>query len=471
MERSYRGGSPALPFNYMGMVARATYNYKRRYIAEFNMGYNGSENFKKGNQFGFFPSYSLGYVISEESFFPQNNILTFLKVRGSQGKVGNDRIGGDRFLYTPSAYSRSSSGYRFGESYTTASGRYTEDKIGNPYISWEVATKSNIGLEMKLFSDRVSFAGDLFKEKREGILDNYNNVPFTFGDLRLLPSYNLGIVENKGYEFELGYSSPKGKDLQYWVNANYTFARNKVVYNDEVPPEFDYLKRTGKPIGQPFMLVADGFYNTWEEVNDTTRVPTIWDAAVPVQVGDVRYVDQNNDGIIDGNDQVAVGYSNIPEIVYGITTGVRWKGFDLTILLQGTEHVNTLYGNRTIFAAAIGARTEAAYGAWSQEKYDNGEEILYPRISLSQSGNAFVQNSTLINQDASYIRLKNLELGYTLPKNLTTKFGCSMLRVYFNGQNLATLTKMKYWDPEIVRNSNFQYPVTRIINFGFRANF
>lgn len=471
LERSYRGGSPALPYNYMGLVARVTYGFDRRYLFEFNMGYNGSENFIKGKQFGFFPSYSLGYVISEESFFPKNNILTFLKIRGSQGKVGNDKISGDRFLYTPSSYNRSNSSYRFGDAYTTAAGRYMEDKIGNPDVTWEVATKSNIGIEMKFLNNKINFTGDLFKERREGILDNYNNIPFTFGDLRLLPSYNLGIVDNHGYEFELGYRSTSNRPLQYWVNANYTFARNKIIYNDEIPPEYDYLRRTGLPIGQPFMLVADGFYNTWEEVNDPERIPTIWDTALPVQPGDVRYIDQNDDGIIDANDQVAVGYSGVPEIVYGANLGLSYKGFDISILLQGTEHVNNLYGNRTIFSAGIGSRTEAAYDAWTQEKYINGDEILYPRLSLKNSGVSFVQGSTLLNQDASYIRLKNLEIGYTLPASLTKRAGCKSLRVFFNGQNLATLSKMIYWDPEAVRNANQQYPVSRIINFGFRANF
>jgi TonB-linked SusC/RagA family outer membrane protein len=470
MERSYRG--QGLPFNYLGIVSRVTYNYQNKYMAEVNMGYNGSENFMKGKQFGFFPSFSLGYILSEENFFPENNYLTFVKFRGSYGKVGNDRIGGSRFLYTPSSYSRTNANYRFGDSFAlTPGGYYVEDKIGNPDVTWEVATKSNAGLELKFLKNQLSFSTDLFKERREGILGSYNNLPFTFGDLRLLPSYNLGIVDNHGYEFEAGYRNSNDKAVQFWINANYTFARNKIIYNDEIPPAFDYLARTGLPIGQPFMLVADGLYNTWEEVHDPNRVPTLWDAAAPPQPGDVRYIDQNGDGIIDANDERAVGYSNIPEIVYGLTTGIRWKGFDINILIQGADHVNTLYGNRTIFAAAFGARTEAAYHAWTQEKYDNGEEILFPRISLLNSGSQSTVASTLLNQDASYIRLKNVEVGFTIPNKYSSKAGISSFRIYANGQNLATISKMKYWDPEIVRNANQQYPISRIINFGFRAQF
>jgi TonB-linked SusC/RagA family outer membrane protein len=471
MERSYRGGTPALPFNYMGIVARTTYNYKRRYLAEFNMGYNGTENFAKGNQFGFFPAFSLGYVISEEAFFPKNDVLTFVKIRGSQGKVGNDRADG-RFLYTPSSFTNSNANYRFGDAFAlTPGGYYAEGKIGNPDIRWEVATKSNLGLELKFLKDKINFSTDLFKERREGILGNYNNLPFTFGDLRLLPTYNLGIVDNQGYEFEAGYRNSNTRALQFWVNANYTFARNKIVYNDEIPPAFDYLQRTGRPIGQPFMLISDGIYNSWEDVHDPNSIPTIWDAAAPVQPGDVKYMDQNGDGIIDANDQRAVGYTNIPEIVYGVSTGLRWKGFDVNILIQGADHVSTLYGDKTIFAAAFGARTEAAYYAWNQQKHEMGEEILFPRISQLNTGTRNTQASTLLNQDASYIRLKNLEIGYTLPGNFTRKAGISSIRVYVNGQNLGTKSKTLYWDPEIVRGSNQQYPVSRTINFGFRTQF
>lgn len=475
VERSYRRGTPALPFNYAGLVGRATYNYNNKYLTEFNMGYNGSENFAKGKQFGFFPSYSLGYVISEEPFFPKNNLVTFLKVRGSRGKVGNDKLGGDsdnqRFLYTPSSFELApeNQSYRFGDAYTQTPRGYVEAKIGNPDISWEVATKSNIGFNLKMFDNKLSFSGDLFKEKRTGILGNYQVIPFTFGDISLLPSYNLGIVENHGHELEIDYNGRSNGSFSYWVNANYTFARNKVVYKDEIPPQYPYLAETGLPINQPFMLEADGLFNTWEEVDN--RIPTIWDAASPPQPGDVRFIDQNEDGIIDGNDKIPYGYTNIPEIVYGITIGARWKNFDLTVLFQGAEHVSTYYGNKTLFSSGFGVRTEAAYDSWTEEKYQNGEEVLYPRISLLNTGTANVQQNSLLNQDASYIRLKNLEFGYNFGEGIAGKLGAAKLRLYFNGQNLATITSMKYWDPEMVRGSNMQYPMNRVLNFGVKANF
>ncbi len=475
MERWYKGGTPALPYNYMGIVGRATYDYKKKYLGEFNMGFNGSENFAVGKQFGFFPAYSLGYVVSEEDFFPKDFVISFLKIRGSQGKVGNDKVGSGRFLFTPSSYTsvvpnatNSNGSIRFGEANAFASGFYSEAKIGNPNITWEVAIKTNIGFDMKMFDNKLSIGADLFKERREGILGNYNNVPYTFGDLSILPSYNLGIVENNGYEIEIGYRSSNRKKFQYWINGNYSFARNKIVYNDEIKPAHDNLIRTGKPIGQPFMLLSDGFYNSWDEVNDPNRIPTKWDNNV--QPGDLKFKDLTGDNYVDENDVTAVGYGSIPEITYGVNFGLRWVNFDFSALIQGAGHMSNYYNTPIFMNIKWSARTEADYDAWTAEKYAAGDKILYPRLSNGLT-NANSQQNSFLNIDASYVRLKNLEIGYTLSTKFTKKFGCESLRVYSSGQNLALLSKMKYWDPESVRNTDRQYPVTIVINFGLKANF
>ena len=471
MERSYRGGTPALPYNYMGLVGRGTYDFKRKYLMELNIGYNGSENFAVGKQFGFFPAYSLGYVVSEEEFFPKNIAVSFLKIRGSQGQVGNDKVGTGRFLYTPSSYNSVTPtlyGLRFGDSNVLPTALYQEAKIGNPNISWEVATKSNIGFDMKMFDNKLTITADLFKERREGILGNYNNVPYTFGNLSLLPSYNLGIVENGGYEVEVGYRSSTKKDFQYWVNANYSFARNKVVYNDEVTPAYPNLVKTGLPIGQPFMLVADGFYNTWAEVNDPNRIKTIWDNNV--QPGDLKFKDINGDGIINNNDKTAVGYGSVPEIVYGANMGLKYKNFDFSALIQGAGHVSSYYSSPIAFGLQWGPRTEADLYAWTAEKYAAGETILYPRLTNGALTANSQQNSYLC-LDASYVRLKNIELGYTFNSKMTKKFGCESMRICINGQNVALLSKMKYWDPESVSRTDRQYPVNVVWNIGLKANF
>jgi hypothetical protein len=216
------------------------------------------------------------------------------------------------------------------------------------------------------------------------------------------------------------------------------------------------------------MLISDGLYNTWDEINDPARIKTKWD--VNVQPGDIRFVDQTGDNYIDENDVVAYGYGIIPEIVYGINTGVNWKNFDLSILFQGTEHVSNYLSAPFYPLTKWVARVENAYDAWTQEKFENGEEIIEPRLSMVSAGANYQVNSFL-NIDASYFRIKNLEFGYNFNKTFTKKFACSMLRVYFSGQNLATFSKMKYFDPESVKNTNRQYPVSRVLNFGVKANF
>jgi TonB-linked SusC/RagA family outer membrane protein len=468
-ERSYRGGNPALPYNYVGLVGRVTYNYNRKYLTEFNIGYNGSENFALGRQFGFFPAYSFGYILSEEDFFPKNSIVSFLKLRGSYGKVGNDKLGDSRFMYTDNSYVLVEPGnatIRFGEANIKPVAFYKESKIGNSILTWEVSTKTNIGFDLKLFDNKLSIGADIFKESRNNILDSYKNVPFTFGDLSLLPNYNLGQVENGGMEFEIDYRNSTPKLLQFWVNGNFSFARNKIVFNDEIPPEHSNLIRTGKPINQPFMYIANGFYNTWDEVNDPDRVKTKWDQNV--QPGDLRFVDISGDGYVDENDLIAVGFGTLPEITFGLSLGMKWRAFDFSLLLQGSANVSNYYGSPIFMKIEWSARTEADYDAWTEEKFLNGDKILFPRLSNGKL-NANSQMNSYLNQDASFIRVKNVEFGYSINKAFANSLGFESLRFFFNAQNLLTFTKMKYWDPESLRGTDRQYPVTRITNLGIRA--
>jgi len=314
----------------------------------------------------------------------------------------------------------------------------------------------------------LNFMADFFSENRKGILDNYKNVPYTFGDLSILPSYNLGEVKNKGFEFEIAYQSNQRKKFQYWINFNYSFARNKIINYDEVKPEYPNLIRTGKPIGQPFMLTSNGFYNTWDEVNDPNRIETKWDNNV--QPGDLKYVDITGDNYIDENDITAVGYGSVPEITYGLNLGASWKNFDISTLIQGADHVSNYYSTPIINSLRWSARTEADYDAWTIEKYAKGEKILFPRIS-NGSTNANSLTNSYLNQNAAYIRLKNIELGYSIESKLIKFLGCEELRVYFNAQNVVTFSKMRYWDPESIRNTDRQYPINRTLNFGLKASF
>lgn len=469
-ERSYNGKNE-LPFNYLGLVARATYNYKYRYMLEVNAGYNGSENFAKGKQFGFFPSFSLGYAFTEDVYFPKNNVLSFGKLRASYGLVGNDRIGGERFLFLPDAYVQvSNPGYYFGTGHSKYNG-YKESKLGNPFVTWEKAKKTNIGLDLRFFQDRLNFSADYFIEKRSNILYSLN-LPLWFGDPKIVPPYNVGRTENKGYEFEIGYKDAINSiGLTYWVNGNYSFARNKIVYKDEAPKQYPGLYETGSRIGQPKGLIADGFYNTWEEINDPNRPGSKWEGG-GLRPGDVKYVDITGDNFIDENDRVNIGYPNIPEIVYGVSIGVEWKNFSVSALFQGATHVSTYLAGTAAWPFVAGTETafKTAKESWTQERYEQGLPITLPRLSESPEATKHnYQYSSLWQRDASYLRLKNVEVGYRF--KFKEKAAVQGLRVYVNGQNLCTWTKMPYFDPEIADNNGNAYPMMRVFNMGINIQF
>ncbi len=330
-----------IPNAHLGFVGRATYDYRQKYLIEFNMGYNGTENFAKGHRFGFFPAFSLGWVVSEEKFFPKTEAVSFLKIRGSYGEVGNDWVGDDRFLFLPTSYTKDGGGdfdigYWFGEVGVNANkhGSASEGILGNPDLTWERARKANIGLEIRLWDDRISLTGDYFYEKRSNILTRMGTAPVITG--AQLPAYNLGIMQNQGFDGELTFRDRVGQ-LSYWAKGIFTFARNKVIEMDEVAPRYPYLRATGQRSGQYFGLIAEGFYNTWEEVNDPNRPRSIWDNN-KIQPGDVKYKDVNGDGVINEDDRVPIGYSGFPEIMYGISFGGNWKGFDFSVLFQGAAN-------------------------------------------------------------------------------------------------------------------------------------
>jgi TonB-linked SusC/RagA family outer membrane protein len=470
VERFYDGGNQ-LPFNYMGLVTRLTYNYKNKYFTDVNIGYNGSENFAVGKQFGFFPSLSAGYVVSQESFFPKSDFFSYLKLRGSYGMVGNDKIGGNRFLFLPSSFTSGAS-YFLGLANTPMTG-YREASIGNPGVTWEVAKKLNIGGDFRFFKDKLTVAADVFSEKREKILWNLN-VPITFGPTNLISPYNIGVAENKGFEIEMGFRDViKSSKLTYYANANFTYTRNRIVYMDEAPQPFAGLAMTGNRIGQPKGLIAEGIYNTWEEINNPKRPKSVWEGAGLVP-GDIRYKDVNGDGIIDDNDRSNIGNPNIPGIIYGATVGAQWKGFEISLFFQGAAQVSTYLTGESAWPFIAGTKTafERAKESWSAERFANGQKITLPRLTAAPDANRHnYRVSSFWMQDASYLRLKNVEVAYTFAPKIIQKLSLKSLRVYMNGQNLVTWTKMEYFDPEIPSSNGAVYPMMRVFNFGVNVQF
>lgn len=474
-----------IPNAYLGVVGRITYDYGGKYLAEFNMGYNGTENFAKGNRFGFFPAFSAGWVLTEEKFVPKNDIVTFAKIRGSYGEVGNDKIGGDRFLYLPTAYvyetadgnNNDNVAYWFG---TISDGSYnkwamtaSEGKLGNPELTWEKAKKMNIGADIQLWSDRIRISADYFRETRDNILTTKGTTPVIVA--ADMPAYNLGKMRNHGFDGDITFRD-RVSSLNYWVKGIFTFARNKIIEMDEVQRAYPYLQRTGKPFEQYFGLIAEGFYNTWEEVNDVNRPVSSWNGN-KLQPGDVKYRDINGDGIINEDDMGPIGYSRFPEISYGFSFGGDFKNFDFSVLFQGSARSSYQASSkmRQGWSEDGSAIDYLKDWSWTQERYENGEEIKLPHVSADPAQRHNYQNSTLWIRDAKYLRLKNVEVGYTLTGNFLKKLGLDSARIYVSGTNLLTWSGL--WpgeDPEIpsYNDGNYEpYPIVKLVNMGLNINF
>lgn len=452
-----------IPVTYSGVVARATYDYLGKYLLEFNMGYNGSENFPEENRFALFPAFSAGWNVAEEKFFQNivnRDIISKLKIRGSYGIVGNDAAQNKRFMYISGVYSSGGGAY-FGSSTQTWMGGYNEGRLGNNAVTWETAEKTNVGVELTMFKDMFSFNAEYFYDDRKDILAplvNGSNQSAVEGQA----IYNIGRVRNKGYEFSATWRSKINK-FSYWLSGNYSFARNKVVFKDEiVDPLNPQLLSTGRRIGEKIAYVADGFYKDWDDVK---RGPVYGSP----QPGDVKYVDINGDGIINDRDRVPIGHPDTPEINYGFSGGFSYKGFDVSFLFQGTENTTKFFGESFIkpFSANVGILKYQYDERWTPETAETAKR---PRLTKNYTTNSYLQ-STVWLEDASYLKLRNLEIAYNINPNLLKKFFIKGMRIYVNGQNLFTWSPLKVIDPEGNPNNTYKYPQLRVYNFGLKLNF
>jgi TonB-linked SusC/RagA family outer membrane protein len=491
-----------LPHAYQSLVGRVTYAYQGKYLAEFNMGYNGSENFPDNLRFDYFPAVSAGWIASKEKFWPVNDVVTFFKVRGSYGKVGNDKINNDyRYLYLPDVWGYnggSLQGYNFGQSGSNRSfvqAAY-ESRLGNPNVTWETAEKGNIGFVANFWKDKITAEFDLFNEHRTNILSTKGTIPgIVAADL---PVYNLGEVRNWGSELDVTYRDKIGKDFSFWVKGNFGKNQNKIVFRDEaIVPGLEYQALTGKPIGQGNFLQANGLYTSWSDLYevDAQKNPNLSkpvlakDASgksyknaagqdvyqkdlafggVPLQPGDIRITDINYDGVIDNKDYKRSGYTNIPRLSYGISFGFSYKGFDMSVLFQGADGVsaNPMPATNLHFNGTTEALFEVDWNRFTPERYAAGEKIDFPIAAYNRQS----YQNTYFNLNTSYIRLKNAEVGYTFQRGILQKVGVGSVRIYVNGFNLYTWSKNNIWgDPE---NMGFMgYPLTRTYNAGINVGF
>ena len=467
-----------LPYNMLGLVGRLTYGYDDRYLAEFNIGRNGSEQFAPDNRFGIFPAFSVGWVVSNEKFLRNNQAITHLKLRASWGKVGNDKIAGSqRFLYLSSMVVGA------GEMETLGYGNsIVQGLMGNDKLQWEVATKQNVGLEVQLWKD-ISLTVDLFKENRDKVLINRGTVPTVQGvPLYYLPKVNMGKVDNQGYEIELSYNKRINSDWSLLLKGNYAYNRNEIIFYDEAKRDDSYVypyRQTGYSIGQLFGYQIDksngnGYINTKEELDN---LPEYKIGGNP-RLGDFIYKDTNGDGVISDQDMVPIGYHEVPRITYGIAGNVNYKNIDLGFLLSGIAKSSVLNtGNTDTANPATEQGLQGFFSgwhlhAWTQERYQNGEKILYPALStVGGASNVNQRPNNHFIMDRSYLRLKTVELGYNLPNAWINPIGISRFRIYVSGNNLLTWSKFPITaiDPE--QSTALTYPITRMVNVGVNLVF
>ncbi len=460
----------AKPFVLKGYAARFEYDYDRKYLAEINLGYNGSENFAPGNQYGFFPAFSAGYVITEEPFMQNiKDVLAFMKIRTSVGLVGNDKIGGSRFLWQGmfvqvAPVNPQLQYFGFGTTNPSSLGGIYESRSENLLLTWEKATKRNIGLDLRFFKNNLlDITIDLFDENRRDILMQARSLLNTTGIPS--PQYNIGSVYNWGYELEVSHRNKIGA-LGYALKSTYSFARNTILNYDDPAGTPDYQKYAGYRINQFRGYQVLGFFETQAEIDASPNQATLGGPIIP---GDLKYLDYNEDGQIDERDKTPIGYSRLPEVFYSLTPEISYKGLTLSAMFQGATNASVFFSSNAGFefggAAGGGQVTQIHKNYWTPDN----PNAAYPSLHLNaQHSNKNLNSFHLKRGD--YLRMRNLQLSYSLPSKLTKQMKLSDMTISLTGNNLFTWSYIENFDPETVDASGEVYPQQRIFNLGVSMN-
>ncbi|MDD3036551.1 TonB-dependent receptor [Bacteroides sp.] len=485
--REYLTGNGAniqqsLPSRNIGLSGRVTYAFDSRYLFEANFGYNGSERFSKQERFGFFPSAGVGYLISNEDFWPENKVVNKLKLRGTYGLVGNDRIGdsNDRFYYISEVnLNAGESGIRFGENWQEGMQTVNITRYGNPFITWEVAKKLDLGIETTLFNF-LEIQASYFREKRNKIYQKRETIPEELGYAAKL-SANVGRASSYGAEIQMDANHSFNKNFWMGLRGSFTFARSNYEYKEEAKLEYPWLTVTGYPIGQMRGLIADRLFIDEADIANSPK-QTYGD----YMPGDIKYRDINGDDVIDGNDIVPIGYPTVPEINYGFGVSLGYKSFDISCFFQGSArnsfYIDAMRTTPFLNASTFSKEESDLFGGriaptnvlkcWADSYWSESNRNSYaalPRLTTEKIENN-TQGSTWYIRDGSYIRLKSVELGYTFPEKLLSKIRMNNLRLYVSGLNLLTFSKFKEWDVEMGGNG-FNYPIQAVYNVGLNINF
>ncbi|CAG9901322.1 Outer membrane TonB-dependent transporter, utilization system for glycans and polysaccharides (PUL), SusC family [Bacteroides ovatus] len=473
--RGNRTVNNELAYHSQGITGRFAYYYNQKYLMEFNFGYNGSENFAPGKRYGFFPAGSIGWVVSEEEFMKKASWIDFLKVRASYGLVGSDNVS-SRFPYL--AFYGGGSGYDFGNNFGTNVGGTSEGNLANANLTWEKARKLNVGIDFTTLNQRLALTIDAFYEYRFDIITDMNSdgimgYPDIVGKDAALQ--NLGEVSNRGVDIELSWNDKIGKDFRYYIRPNLTFSRNRLEYKAEVARKNSWRKETGKRLYENFVYVFDHFVADQEEADRLNKIGyQPWGQLIP---GDVVYKDLDRNGVIDDEDRTVMGNPRSPELMFGIPFGFQYKNFDFSVLLQGATKSSILLNGAAVFdfpqfeQDKIGRVKKMHLDRWTPETAATAK---YPALHYGTHDNNKNGNSSLFLYDASYLRLKNVEIGYNVSPKLLRKFHVQQARIYVQGLNLLTFDKLGDVDidPETKSGDGASwYPIQKVFNFGIDITF
>lgn len=457
-----------LPQRLQGMRARFNYGFDDRYLAEMSLTYTGSEKFASDHRWGIFPAMGVGYILSNESYWePLQDVMPMFKLKYSLGMVGNDQIAGpeDRFFFL-SDIDPGSWGYRWGRNFNSSYGGFNINRYANPQITWEIAVKQNVGFEMDLFKNRaLKVIVEYFTENREQIYQARANLPETMG-LTSNVYGNVGEVKSAGWDGSIDLNHSFNKDLWLSGRFNFTYAHNEIIENEEPEYRWSYLSNIGWPINTWKGYIAERLFIDEADVANSPRQ----ELGGIVRAGDIKYKDINGDGRVNSDDQVHIGYPIVPEITYGFGLSGGYKNFDLSFFMQGQDRVS-FFINPNNIAPFVEQRNAMQYIADDHWNPNNPvAKAFWPRLSASYNDNNNVSNSTWWIRNGRFLRMKNAELGYTLPKNFFPSTGIESLRLYLAGQNLFNLSDFKLWDPEM-GGEGFNYPLQKVYSVGLTVSF
>lgn len=473
--RGNRTVNNELAYHSQGITGRLAYYFSQKYLMEFNFGYNGSENFAPGKRYGFFPAGSIGWVVSEEEFMKKASWIDFLKVRASYGLVGSDNVS-SRFPYL--AFYGGGSGYDFGNNFGTNVGGTSEGNLANENLTWEKARKLNVGIDFTTLNQRLALTVDAFYEYRFDIITDMNGdgimgYPDIVGKDAALQ--NLGTVSNRGIDLELSWNDKIGKNFRYYIRPNLTFSRNRLEYKAEVARKNSWRKETGKRLYENFVYVFDHFVANQEEADRLNKIGyQPWGQLIP---GDAVYKDLDRNGVVDDEDRTVMGNPRSPEIMFGIPFGIQYKNFDFSVLLQGATKSSILLNGPAVFdfpqfeQDKIGRVKKMHLERWTPETASTAK---YPALHYGTHNNNKNGNSSLFLYDASYLRLKNVEIGYNVSPKWLRKYHVQQARIYVQGLNLLTFDKLKDVDidPETKSGDGASwYPIQKVFNFGIDITF